>query len=319
MSRALNNVPTVDPVLAERVRTAAQQLGYRRNGVARNLRRRRTDVWALIISDIENPFFTALARGVEDVAQRAGFSVMLCNSDEDPEKEARYLEVAELERFAAVILSPNVQGTDISRLRAGGIPVVAVDRTLRDPVDSVLVDSRGGARAATAHLIEQGWRRPACITGPARAATAEERLSGYLDAVAGAGLRIPRGLAVHADYHAESARQAIARLLDSRRPPDSYFMANSSMALGALEEFQRRGLVPGADLGLIAFDDAPWAAFVHPPMSVVAQPAYEMGERAGQLLLARLDPGAAQRRRQTIRLPTRLVVRASSCRGAPAG
>lgn len=313
VSRALNNVPSVHPDLVERVRKAAEQLDYRRNGVARNLRRRRTDVWALIISDIENPFFTAIARGAEDRAQRAGFSVMLCNSDEDPGKEAEYLDVAERERFAGVILSPNISGTDISQLRTANIPVVAVDRPLRDPVDSVLVDSREGARAATAHLLEQGWRRPACVTGPARADTAEQRLAGYLDALAekrSRGVRLIR----HADYHAGTARTAVSRLLDSASPPDSFFIANSSMALGALEEFQHRGLVPGRDIGLVAFDDAPWAPFVNPPMSVVAQPAYEIGTRAGELLLARLEPATTTRRRQIVRLRTRLIVRASSLR-----
>lgn len=313
-SRALNHVATVDPELAERVRAAAAQLGYRTNGVARNLRRQRTDVWALIISDIGNPFFTSVARGVEDVAQRAGFSVVLCNSDEDPAKEARYLDVAEREQVSGVILSPNLFGSDISRLIAANIAVVAVDRPLQEPVDSVLVHSRDGARAATAHLLSEGWSRPACVTGPARADTSEQRLAGYLDALRERGQRPSQRLVRHADYRADTARQAVASLLDLRTPPDSFFVANSSMALGALKEFANRGIRPGRDVGLIAFDDAPWAPFVNPPMSVVAQPAYEIGTRAAELLLDRIRDKAPSSSPHTIRLSSTLVLRDSSRR-----
>ena len=314
VSRVLNNVPSVDPDLAERVRLAATKLDYRANGVARSLRLQRTDVWALIISDIGNPFFTAVARGVEDVAQREGFSVVLCNTDEDSVKEARYLEVAETEKVAGVIMSPNLFGSDISRLRAAGIPVVAIDRALREPVDSVLVRSGEGAKEATLHLFEQGWTRPACITGPQETDTAEQRLAGYREAFRVLRKRPAQALVRHADFRAETAREAVASLLDSRNSPDAFFVANSLMALGALEEFAERRLVPGRDLGLIAFDDAPWAPFVNPPMSVVAQPAYAMGAHAGELLIDRIRQPAASGRARTIRLDTELVVRASSQR-----
>jgi LacI family transcriptional regulator len=313
----MNKVPTVDPELVDRVRAAAAQLGYRTNGVARSLRRQRTDVWALIISDIGNPFFTSLARGVEDIAQRAGFSVVLCNSDEDPAKEAQYLDVAEREQVSGVILSPNIFGSDISRLIAANISVVAVDRPLREPVDSVLVHSRDGARAATTHLLDEGWSRPACITGPARADTSEQRLTGYLDALGERKWRTARRLIRHTDYRADSARQAVASLLDERTPPDSFFVANSSMALGVLEEFANRGIRPGEDVGLIAFDDAPWAPFVNPPMSVVAQPSYEIGTRAGELLLDRIRGEPIDSSPQTVTLSTTLVLRASSRKSLP--
>ena len=312
VSRVLNDISTVDPVLAVRVREAATQLGYRTNGIARSLRRRRTDVWALIISDIGNPFFTAVARGVEDVAQREGYSIVLCNSDEDPAKEARYLDVAEREQVCGVILSPNMAGSDISRLQQAGIPVVAIDRPLEERVDSVLVQSREGARAATSHLLDEGWTRPACITGPAHADTAEQRLAGYLDALNDRKLRVTRSLIRHADYRAETARREVAALLEMTLPPDSFFVANSTMALGVLEELSHRQLLAGRDVGLIAFDDAPWAPFVNPPMSVVAQPTYQIGVRAGELLLNRISNTVDGIEAVTLEMATELVVRASS-------
>ncbi|HET7303033.1 MAG TPA: LacI family DNA-binding transcriptional regulator [Segeticoccus sp.] len=313
VSRALNHVGSVDPALVERVRVAADELGYRPNGVARNLRRQRTDVWALIISDIANPFFTAVARGVEDVAQRHGFSVLLCNSDEDQGKEQRYLGVAEQEQVAGVIMSPNLRGSDVSRLVDAAIPLVTVDRSSRRPVDSVMVHSREGARQATSHLLHSGWRRPACITGPEHADTARERLSGYLDAMKDARRRTAKSLVRHTDFQEESARRAMGSLLDERNPPDAVFIANATMALGALEELNRRGAKPGRDIGLVAFDDAPWARFIDPPLTVVAQPAYDIGATAAELLVERIARSAPKRARHVV-LSTELIVRESSIR-----
>jgi LacI family transcriptional regulator len=312
VSRALNDHPSVNPALVKRIRKAAAKLNYRGNNAARSLRRQRSDAWALIISDVGNPFFTMVARGVEDVAQRAGFSLLLCNSDEDPGKEARYLSVAAAEQVSGVILSPNMAGSDVSALQDMNIPVLAIDRPLLD-VDSIIVDSREGARDATAHLLDEGWARPACITGPETVDTAKMRLTGYLDALREHRRRSSITMVRHADYRAGGGRAAMASLLDARRPPDAVLVANSVMALGVLDELKRRGLQAGRDLGLAAFDDAPWAAFVNPPMTVVAQPAYDIGHRAGEILLDRIAggtprPGSAVR----IVLPTKLIIRASS-------
>ncbi|RNI20298.1 LacI family transcriptional regulator [Flexivirga caeni] len=316
VSRTLNNQATVDEQLADRVRVAAAELGYRRNGIARSLRLQRADVWALIISDIANPFFTAIARGLEDLAQRQGFSVVLCNSDEDPAKEANYLEVAEREQVSGVVLSPNRIGSDISPLTRLGVPVVAVDRPLRAPVDTVLVRSAAGAQEATEHLLDVGWRRPACITGPESAQTAIQRLAGYRRGLLARKRRPAASLVRHADYRADRAALATAELLDGRNPPDSFFVANSEMALGVLQELRSRGLTVGEDVGLVAFDNAPWTAFTDRPLSVVDQPAYEMGVLAGNLLLSRLGVPLSDRPAPRVRrLRTELIVRESSLHG----
>lgn len=316
VSRTFNHPAKVDPALTTRVQEAVTLLRYQPNRAARSLRRRRADVWALIISDIANPFFNVLARGVEDVANREGFSVLLCNADEDPEKEARYIDVAERERVSGVIVSPNSRDSDISVLAAAAIPVVAVDRSLRGDVDRVVVRSRDGARHATRHLIEQGWTRPACVTGPDRAETAQERRAGYLEAIRVGLPRLRTDLVRHGDYRADSARAAVAELLALRHPPDSFLVANSPMALGVIDELTRHALRPGVDVGLIAFDDAPWARFMAPPMSVVTQPAYQIGSEAAELVLQRMAGGPAAPARE-IALDTELVVRASSQRPAP--
>ncbi len=309
VSRALNGKSTVDPELAARVAAAAHELDYRPNGVARNLRRQATTVWALIISDIENPFFTAVARGVEDVAAAAGHSVVLCNADEDLDKEARYLQVAVAERVAGVVLSPTATDTDIGLLVEHGIPVVAIDRPLAgSDIDAVLVGSRQGARDATTHLMAAGYQRIGCITGPQRVSTAEQRIDGYAEALRAAGRRPNYRLVRHADFKVSGGRRAAERLLDTSRPPDALFVANSLMAIGALQALAARGLRAGRDVGIVAFDDAPWTQLVDPPITVVAQPAYAVGEAPGRLLAPR---GGEPR---TVTLDAELIVRASSRR-----
>lgn len=313
VSRTLNGKSTVDPELADRVLTAAAELGYQPNGLARNLRRQETAVLALIISDVENPFFTAIARGVEDIAQTSGYSVVLCNSDENMDKERRYIDVALQERVAGVILSPTATSTTVDSLRARGTPFVAVDRPLAQSAgDQVSVDTRLAARHATEHLLDRGYRRVACLSGPSGVPTADDRLAGYQDALRAADGHLDEALVRRAEYRAAGARHATDELLDEPEPPEALLVANSAMAIGALEALSDRQLRPGRDIGIVAFDDVPWATLVDPPLTVVAQPAYEIGTIAAQLLVARI--GDSSRNPTATTLGARLIERASSSR-----
>lgn len=313
VSRALNGVPTVDPELALRVWRAAEELDYQPHGPARSLRRQRTAVLALIISDVENPFFTAIARGVEDIARAEGYSVVLCNSDEDVEKERRYLDVAATERMAGVIISPTAETSRSGVVGAADTPFVAVDRPLPSgDGDCVLVDTRDAARQAIVHLAERGYERIACLTGPTGLATADDRLAGYRDGLRETGRPTDEALVRHSPYRADGAHEAALQLLDERRPPDALLVANSTMAIGVLEALRERGLRPGRDVGVVAFDDAPWATLVDPPLSVVTQPAYELGTSAATLLLARIADRS--RPSSTTILGARLVARDTSRR-----
>ncbi|WP_020494903.1 LacI family DNA-binding transcriptional regulator [Sciscionella marina] len=313
VSRALNGKSSVDPALVQRVVQAARELGYQPNGLARNLRRQETAVIALIISDVENPFFTALARGVEDVAQAVGYSVVLCNADENGEKERRYIDVAVQERVAGVLLSPTSTATDVRALTERGTPVIAVDRPLpHAATDSVLVDTRAAAREATVHLAEQGYTRIGCLTGPSGIPTADERLAGYRDGLRSARLRRDPSLVRRAEFRAAGARAAMTELLagEGGERPDALLIANNAMAIGALVAISEAGLRPGTDIGVVSFDDAPWAPLIDRPLTVVAQPAYEMGTVAAQLLLARVNDSSRAPTQTT--LSARLIPRASS-------
>ncbi len=313
VSRALNGKSTVDPDLVARVRRAADELGYQPNGPARNLRRQEAAVVALIISDVENPFFTAIARGVEDIAHEVGYSVVLCNSDENANKENRYIDIAIQERVAGVILSPTGTTTSAEKLTKRGTAFVAVDRPLPGQAsDVVLVDTRLAAKQATAHLIAQGYQRIGCITGPAGVRTADDRLAGYRDALKAARLRSTTKLVRRTEYKAAGAHRAAQDLLAQPEPPDALLVANSAMAVGVLQALQEHGIRPGKQVGLVAFDDAPWAELVDPPLTVVAQPAYEIGTVAARLLLARIADNT--RATTTTTLAARLIERGSSHR-----
>lgn len=318
VSRALNGKTSVDPELVARVAAAAKELGYRPNGLARNLRKQATAVLALVISDVENPFFTAISRGVEDHAQSAGYSVVLCNSDDDPAKERRYVEVAAQERAAGVVLSPTGVAGNLAALRERGTPIVAVDRPLAEaddaqvtvPVDTVLVDTRAAAQQATEHLIDAGYQRIACVTGPSGVRTADDRLAGYRDALRAAKRRAEPALVRRTEYKAAGGRRAMDDLFGLDLYPDAVLVANNAMAIGVLEALAERGMRPGRDVGVVSFDDAPWATLIDPPLTVVTQPAYEIGMLAAELLLDRIsDP---DREPKTITLNARLIRRGSS-------
>lgn len=312
VSRVLNGNPTVDPDLAVRVNRAVEETGYRPNGIARSLRTRSTRTIALLIPDINNPFFAEVARGLEDIAVQARYSVLLCNTDEDHGKEQTYLDIAADSQVAGVILSPHDQAADLSRLGRDRVPAVVVDRPLGDTTDFVGVRSSDGARTATRHLIEQGWARPACVTGPRTAYTAQARLRGYR-----AALREHPGMQPlyrYADFKIEGAQKAAAQLLDDATPPDSFLTANAPMALGVLAALSERNLHVGVDVGLVTFDDAPWAPYIDPPITVITQPAYDIGAQAGTLLLEAIESGGQARRPKKVLLDTVLLVRESSLR-----
>ena len=312
VSRVLNDTTTVSSELADRVRRAASEIGYQPFGPARALRLRRTPVWSVIVADIENPFFTSVVRGVEDIARDREYRVLLGNSDEDLAREAAYLDTAIAEHMSGVVIAvASTADSQLGQLLDAGIPVVAVDRRpTRQPVDSVIVDNRVGAELAVAHLLEAGYRRIACVTGPSRLSTAVERFEGYAEAMRRSGAAgYERTLVRRANFKQDGGYRAALALLQSAEPPDSFFVANNLMTLGVLEAIREMGLVIGRDVGVVGFDDAPWAPLVEPALTVVAQPARKIGQQAA-LLLA---DGPGDERREVVLSPA-LVVRNSTTR-----
>lgn len=281
---------------SKRVREAAIALNFTPDRTARSLRKRNSEVIALVIPDIENPFFTSLARGVEDVAQAAGYSVVLCNTDDDHGKETKYLNIAVSANMAGVILAAAGDGSDVGGLIAKGRPIVAVDRSPSGfAVDAVTVDNFAGGRAATLALLDEGYARVACITGPADVETAKQRSAGWRHALKAhsrggsdrSATDSERYLR-YSDYRVDGGREAMRDLLTMPDPPDAVFVTNNLMSVGALQVLVESGLTPPA-VGVAMFGDLPFAALAPSGVTVVHLPARRLGVTAATLLLARIN------------------------------
>lgn len=313
VSRVINNSGYISQETRERVEQAIAELGYVPNALARSLRFKRTKTLALILTDITNPFFTTIARGVEDVASEHGFSVIFCNTDESEEDEANYLNVLVQKQVDGVLLVPARSSPDSAAfLRDRGIPFVVLDRHIPDAaVDTVRGDSEGGAYEMVRHLLRLGHRRIAVISGPQAVSTAADRVAGYRRALIEAGLEPDPALIHYGQFTQDSGYRMAQAVLAVSPPPTALLTGNNFIAVGALRALREAGLRVPDDLSLTTFDDLPAAMIVDPFLTVVTQPAYEMGRRATALLLDRLaERGPAQP--QEIVLPAELIVRASS-------
>lgn len=314
VSRVINGTGFVAEDKRDRVMAAVDELNYRPNLVARGLRTQISPVIGFVISDIENPFFTSVCRGVEDAVNAAGFSLILCNADESEAKERGYLALLLDQNVSGIILTPASQHKfDIRPLRARDVKLVALDRSLGPDVDSVVVDNRAGAREATAHLISAGSRRLACITGIADTSTAVERLEGFQDALANAGLSAPKRWQVFSNFREDGGYAAMTRIMAGRRKPDAVFVANNRMTTGALHALRDLGAAIPDDVAIVGFDDLPWADVFTPTITTMSQPTYEMGASAAKMLLARIngDDGAP---RHLSFMPNLLVRQSSMAR-----
>lgn len=315
VSRVINNSGYVSEKTRARVEAAVAELGYVPNVLARSLRSKRTNTLALILTDISNPFWTTVARGVEDAASDAGFNVILCNTDESEVEQDKYLRVLLQKRVDGVLLVP-VRSTvePIKFVQSQDTPVVVLDRRIPDAqADVVRCDSEGGAYRLTRLLLSLGHRRIAMLSGPEGVSTAEDRVAGYRRALAEAGLDDDAAMVYYGRFSLESGYDMARQMLARTPRPSGVFAGNNFIAIGALRALRDAGLRVPEDLALVGFDDLPADLVVDPFLTVAAQPAYEMGRQATELLLARLS-GESPAAYQEIVLPTEIIVRESSGR-----
>ena len=312
VSHVINGTRFVSAERVERVHAAMRELGYTPDATARSLRVGRTDTIGLVVPDNSNPFFAALARWIEEAGFEAGYTTILANSNERPDREHRYVSTLVSKRVDGLILSPSRgdHGTLRRLLENARIPVVVVDRDAALPnADVVVYDNEGGSFEATRHLLELGHTRIAYIAGPADASSATDRLRGFGRAIAVA--KLPEQPVVEADFHFEGGREATARLLDRGRELTALVAANDLMAAGAIRELVARGFSVPRDVSVIGFDDAPLAEMISPALTTMRQPLQDMAHTAVSMLLSRMtsgDGGAPVRKV----LPTSLVVRDST-------
>ena len=308
VSRVVNNEPGVRPETAALVQDAILRLGFRRNDMARALRRgQRSRTLGLIIEDVSNPFYSAIIRGVEEVATRRGWLVIAGSSDEDPARERELARLLCERRVDGLLLVP--AGDDHQYLEPElrlGTRAVFIDRPPgRIDADVVLLDNVGGARRGVEHLLAHGHRRIAMVGDEATIFTAVERLRGYREALAEAGVGVDESLVRLGVHDIETAERATRELLTLPNPPTALFAGNNRITIGALRTLGRNG----RRVALVGFDDLELAEVLAVPATVVAYDAAELGRRAAELLVERLagDDGPPRR----IVLPTTLVPRGS--------
>jgi len=313
VSRALSGDPKqVSAPVLKRIIDAAEDLEYIPNNLARNMRSGTARILGLIISDIGNPFFTAVARGAEDVAQRHGYSLVLSNTDENPEREAASLGVMAAERAAGVIIATtNENGTALRRFRDMGMAIVAIDRHIVDlSTDSVVVDNESAAYEAVTHLVRLGHRRIAIVGGPSDADTARERQRGYERALREARIPIQPDLVCRGDFREAAGLTMTRCLVDLPDPPSAIFAVNNLTTIGMLGALRERGVEVPSAISVVGFDDIPTGELLDPPLTVVQQPTYRVGASAAELLIRRLrEPTATI---QEVVLTASLIVRGST-------
>ena len=316
VSNVLNRPEVVAPATRARVEEAIAALGFVRNESARTLRAGRSRTFGLVVLDVANPFFTDLARGVEEAVAAEGLAVVLCDSAERADRERRYLDLLEEQRVQGILITPvEGVGEQLRQLRQRGTPVVLVDRWASTrSFCSVSVDDVYGGELAATHLADQGHERIAFVGGPFVFKQVSDRFEGAKRVLAAAGL--PESGLVRVETPAlnfASGRAAGARIaeLPARRRPTAAFCANDLLALGVLQEMTRRQLrVPG-DIAIVGYDDIDFAAAAAVPLSSVRQPRDELGRAAAELLIEETSEDPRHSHRQLVFEPE-LVVRASS-------
>mgnify|MGYP006300208259 CR=1 FL=1 len=313
VSRVLNDSGYVSDDTRRRVRQAIDELGYAPNRLARGLRSKQTQTLGLVVTDITNPFWTTVARGVEDVASEHGFSVILCNTDESDAKQEQYVNLLLEKQVDGFLLVPASGDTSaVAQLQQRDVPLVILDRAVPLPVDTVRCDSEVGAYDLVMHLLNLGHRRIGLLGGSPTVSTAQDRLRGYRRALQQAGIPVDEDLILHRDYTQEAGYVMTQAILALPERPTALFAVNNFIAIGAVRALREANVRIPEDMALVGFDDLPLALMVEPFLTVAAQPAYEMGAKATALLLERINAEETPDTHSEMVLPTELIVRRSS-------
>lgn len=314
VSRVINDNPNVSPVTRTKVQQVIKKLKYSPNRVAKRLRNRyaSSNLLGVLIPDIQNPFYVEVLRGIEDIAYECKYALIMCNFSQDENKEQLYLDILQSESVDGLIAAPtHEQDQKVINLVKSGLPIVCVDRGLTGvDVDVVLVENREGAFTAVDHLAKNGYKRIAYISGLSHLPSSRQRELGYIDALETNRLSLDKELIRYGDSSHESGVRLCEELLNLAEPADAFFTGNNLITLGALETIHKRRLNIPQDIAIIGFDDMYWSISLNPPLTAVRQPAYEIGKRAAELLIQRInDP---LRPTVSMILKTELMIR-NSC------
>jgi LacI family transcriptional regulator len=308
VSAVVNHKSHVGKKLRQRVELAIRKLNYRPNLLARSLAKQKTHTIGMIVPDISNPFFPLVVRGAEDAAQKRGYNLLLCNSDDTQEKEENALELLLSKRVDGILLTKAI--CDLSPplrklVQEMKVPIVLVMRTFpKISRDAVITDDYQGAYEAVCHLARSGRKRIGLIGGPRKVSNGKARWEGFRDALKANNLDFDPSLVIDGDYRMESGYRGGNLLLSHR--PDGVYVANFLMTVGLLKAAEEMGLRCPEDFGLVSFDDYPWLGIFHPKLTTVELPKYQLGQEAVELLLDRIagndGPGVLKKLQPELRV-----------------
>lgn len=316
VSAVINGKETVSAGSMHRVEEAMKALDYHPDQIARSLRVGRTNVIGMIVPDISNQFFAEIMRSVEEYSEKKGFSVIMCDSNEDSERERRHLSTLYSRRVDGVLLASSVSDAAQDRLTLRRFPIVFVDAVPAGiKRGAIVVDNDEGAYNATRYLIGLGHRKIAIITGRLDRSVGLDRMAGYRRAMQGAGLLIPDEYVRFGDFHVQSGHKWGLELMQLREPPTAIFACNNAMTLGLLRALADLGISCPARVSVVGFDDVDWATSFTPRLTCVAQPTYEIGKLATEMLLQQVvgaSAGDGNRGHPNIILQAELRIRESA-------
>lgn len=315
VSRALKGHPDISPETRKAVSDLAARLKYEPNAIALSLKQSRSNSIGVIIPEMVHYFFSSVLSGITDVAYEAGFTVIICQSNEIHEREVANVKALYANRVDGILISISKDSDEFDHLNFlidNDIPVVFFDRFAPGIVcDKVIVDDFDAAYKATKHLIDEGRRRIAHFSGPQKLLIGRERLEGYKKALKSAGIPVDESLIIHAENF-EMAREAVSKLMELPKPPDGIFAVNDLTAIGAMLTLQKRGIKVPDEIAIVGFSDGKFSGIVEPNLSSVDQHGYEMGTAAARMLIKRIlseDPFYPP---ETVILQTSLIIRGSS-------
>jgi LacI family transcriptional regulator len=312
VSRVINNSGYISDATRKRVETTIKEIGYVPNTLARGLRSKRTNTLALIVTDITNPYFTLMARGVEDVAGDSNYTVIYCNTDESETKEEKYANILAQKQVDGVLLVP-AGGNDktIKFFETNGISVVILDRRVSGvEKDFVCSDSENGANLLVKLLVKLGHKHIAIITGPKNVSTSVDRVSGYQQALKGAGLS-KNELVYYGEFNYQTGYEFTKQAMLKSPKPTALFGTNNFILIGIIKALHELDINVPEDVSVVGFDDLPESMLVTPFLTVATQPAYEMGRLATNLLLKRISGDLSSDYQEHI-LRTEIIVRKST-------
>jgi LacI family transcriptional regulator len=318
VSRALKDNPVISEATRITVKRMADEMGYRPNILAANLRTKRTNTIGVIVPLINRHFFSSVISGVEDIAYSQGFAVTISQSNDNLEKECKIAQTLFANRVDGVILSIGMETNSFDHLKLFSerkIPIVFFDRVVDEiKAHKIVVDDYGGGYRATQHLINQGVTRIAHIGGPLHLKIYENRQKGYCDALKEAGLNINESLIINNSLSREEGTTAIKKLMQNMERPDAVFCANDTTALSVIIFLKENGLNVPDDVAIVGFSNEPFSEMVTPSISTVKQPGFLMGQKAAQLIIQQILFDHENPVFKTIVMPTELIIRDSSRR-----